>query len=140
YFAATLSSTRRAWRTISGLEQSPQMTAIFFSMARPPLLLGLDGVHQAAGRDDLLDEGREGLGLEGRAGGLVGDEAGIEVDADQVAGRDGVGGRLALEDGQADVDAVAVEDAGKALGDDHRDAAGLDAQRRVLPAGAAAEV
>src|SRR5699024_477711 len=63
-----------------------------------------------------------------------------KIHAHQVPRRDGVGRRRALQDGQADVDAVAVEDAGKALGDDHRDAAGLDAQGGVLPAGAAAKV
>ena len=97
-------------------------------------------LHQAAVGDDLLDKGREGFGLEGLAGGLVGDDAGVEVHMDLVACGDGVGGFGALHDGQADVDAVAVEDAGKALGDDHRDAGGLDGQRGVLTGGAAAEV
>ena len=53
---------------------------------------------------------------------------------------DGIHGLRALHDGQADVDAVAVENAGKALGDDHRDACRLDGQRGVLAGGAAAEV
>ncbi len=54
-------------------------------------------------------------GLEGLAGGLVGDDAGVEVDADRVALSDCLTGGGALQDGQTDVDGVAVEDAGKAL-------------------------
>ena len=41
--------------------------------------LFLDGLHQAAGGDDVLDKGREGLGVEHLAVGLVGDDAGIKV-------------------------------------------------------------
>ena len=41
--------------------------------------LFLDGLHQAAGGDDVLDKGREGLGVEHFAVGLVGDDAGIAV-------------------------------------------------------------
>ena len=85
-------------------------------------------------------KGGEGLSLEGGAGGLVGDDAGVKVHAHQIPRLDGVGRGLALQDGQADVDAVAVENPGEALGDDHRDAAGLDAQGGVLTGGAAAEV
>ena len=55
--------------------------------------------HQAAVGDDLLDKGREGFGLEGLAGGLVGDDAGVEVHMDLVACGDGVGGFGALHDG-----------------------------------------
>ncbi len=53
---------------------------------------------------------------------------------------DGVHGLRALHDGQADVDAVAVEDAGKALGDDDGNTRRLDGQRGMLAGGAAAEV
>ena len=41
--------------------------------------LFLNGLHQAAGGDDVLDKGREGLGVEHLAVGLVGDDAGIKV-------------------------------------------------------------
>ena len=54
-------------------------------------------LHQAAVGDDLLDKGREGFGLEGLAGGLVGDDAGVEVHMDLVACGDGVGGFGALQ-------------------------------------------
>ena len=53
---------------------------------------------------------------------------------------DAVRRRLALQDRQADVDGVAVEDPGKGGGDDAGDAARLDGERRVLPGRAAAEV
>src|SRR5699024_12014939 len=44
------------------------------------------------------------------------------------------------QDGRAVVDNDTVKSAGRGRGADHRDAAGLDAQGGVLPAGAAAEV
>ena len=46
----------------------------------------------------------------------------------------------ALHNGEANVDGVAVEDAGKGGGDDALHTAGLDGQRGVLTAGAAAKV
>ena len=102
--------------------------------------LFLNGLHQAAGGDDVLDKGREGLGVEHLAVGLVGDDAGIKVYLNGVPCLDGVHSLRALHDGQADVDAVAVEDAGKAFGNDHRNAGSLDAQGCVLAGGAAAKV
>ena len=78
--------------------------------------------------------------MEHLAVGLVGDDAGIKVYLNGVPCLDGIHSLRAFHDGQADVDAVAVEDAGKALGNDHRDAGGLDAQGSVLTGGAAAEV
>ena len=95
---------------------------------------------EAAVVDDLLDERRERLRLEDGARGLVGDGAGIGVHGDDVAVGDGLGGLGALEDGQAHVDRVAVEDAREALGDHAGDAGGLDGHGGVLAAGAAAEV
>ena len=68
----------------------------------------LQAVHQAALGDDVLDERRERLGMEGRAGGLVGDGAGVGVDAHHVAVGDGVAGLGALQDGQAHVYGVAA--------------------------------
>ena len=87
-------------------------------------------LHQPAIRDDLLDERGEGFGLEGLAGGLIGDEAGSKIHADGIACADGIHSLRTLHDGQADVDAVAVEDAGKALGDDDGNTGGLDAHGR----------
>ena len=78
--------------------------------------------------------------MEHLAVGLIGNDTGVKVHAHGVARIDGIHGLRALHDGQTDVDAVAVEDAGKALGDHDRDAGGLDAQRCVLTGGAAAEV
>ena len=82
-------------------------------------------VHQAALFDDVLDKLREWGGLESLAGSLVGDNAGVKVDADDVALVDGLAGGGALQNRQADVDGVAVEDTGKAFGDDAADAGGL---------------
>ncbi len=85
-------------------------------------------------------KGREGLGLIGLALGHVGDDADVEVHAHLVAVVDAVAGGGTLQNGQTDVDGVAVENPGKAGGDDAGDAGGLDGQGRVLPGGAAAEV
>ena len=71
---------------------------------------------------------------------LVGDDAGVKVYLNGVPCLDGIHSLRAFHDGQADVDAVAVEDAGKAFGNDHRNACGLDAQGRVLTGRAAAKV
>ena len=65
----------------------------------------------------------KGVGLVGLALGDVGDDAGVEVDGHLVAVlRCFSAGLGALQDGQADVDGVAVEDAGEGLGDDAGDA------------------
>ena len=77
--------------------------------------------------DDAVDERREGGGLEGLPRGLVRDDAGGKVHRHLIPRRDAVHRRRALQDGESDVDGVAVEDAGKALGDDALDAAGLSA-------------
>ena len=45
----------------------------------------LQAVHQAALGDNVLDERREGRGLEGLARGFVGNDAGVKVDADCIA-------------------------------------------------------
>ena len=78
--------------------------------------------------------------MEHLAVGLVGDDTGVKVHLNGVPSLDGVHSLRAFHDGQADVDAVAVEDTGKAFGNDHRDAGGLDAQGCVLTGGAAAKV
>ena len=54
-------------------------------------LLFRQRLHQTAVGDDLLDERREGFGLEGLAGGLIGDDAGIKIHADRIACADGGG-------------------------------------------------
>ena len=82
----------------------------------------LQAVHQAALGDDVLDERRERGGLKGLAGRLVGDDASVKVDADRVALSNCLTGGGALQNRQTDVDGIAVEEAGKALGDDAADA------------------
>ena len=76
---------------------------------------------------------REGLGLPGFSGGQVGDDAGVEIHRHLIPGSNLLCRLFAFQDGQADVDGVAVEDPGEALGDDTAGAAGLDDQRRMLP-------
>ena len=78
--------------------------------------------------------------MEHLAVGLVGDDAGVKVYLNGVPSLNGVHSLRAFHDGQADVDAVAVEDTGKAFGNNHRNAGSLDAQGCVLAGGAAAKV
>ena len=78
--------------------------------------------------------------MEDGARGLVGDGAGVGVNAHHVAVGDRVRGLGALQDGESHVDRVAVEDAREALGNDARDARGLDGHRRVLARRTAAKV
>ena len=59
---------------------------------------------------------------------MVGDNARIKVHGHLLSGLDFLGGSFAFQNGQADVDGVAVENPGKALGDDTAGAAGLDAE------------
>ena len=99
-----------------------------------------DRLDQTAVCDNGLDEFRERCYMEFLAVGDITDDTVVQICFHRVALADGIHSLRALHDGQTDVDAVAVEDAGKALGNDHRDAGGLDAQRCVLTGGAAAEV
>ena len=97
-------------------------------------------VFNAADGDDLLDERGERRGGEALAGGSILDHAGIQMDGHLVAVADGLGRRRTLDDRQADINRVAVEDAGEAVRDDELNTAGLDGDGRVLAGGAAAEV
>ena len=54
------------------------------------------------------------------------------MDGHLVAVADGLGRRRTLDDRQADIDRVAVEDAGEAVRDDELNTAGLDGDGRVL--------
>ena len=95
---------------------------------------------QATGLDDLGDERRERLGGERRTGVEIGDGAGLGIDSHLRAVGDGVHGLGALEDREAHVDGIAIEDARKALGDDAGHARRLDGHRCVLARRTAAEV
>ena len=97
----------------------------------------LQTIHQAALGDDVLDERREGRGLEGLARGFVGNDAGVKIDADRIALVDCFAGCGTFENRQADVDGVAVEDAGKAFGDNAADTGRLDGNGGMLAGGAA---
>ena len=68
--------------------------------------------------DDLLDKGRERLGLVPFAPGKVFDQAGVEINGDFVPRPNPVRGLGALEDGKPDIDRVAVENPREGLGDD----------------------
>ena len=52
------------------------ITALFSSGILQPVF---NGIEQAALLDDVLDKGREGLGLIGSAGGEIFNQAGIEI-------------------------------------------------------------
>ena len=75
---------------------------------------------------ELCDKRRERRSLEGLAGGFISDHAGVKVDGNHIALVDGLAGGGAFQNGQADVDGVAVEDTGKALGNHAVNAGGLD--------------
>ena len=100
----------------------------------------VDVSHQSAGGDHLLQKLRERLSLECLSGRLVGDEPGIEVYLYPVALGDGLGGLWCLDDREADIQRVPIEDTREAFGDDTANAAGLKYLRRVLTGGATAEV
>ena len=115
--------------------------SFFYSILQSDLSAVLVDVrHQSAGGDHFLEEIRKRLSLEGLSGRLVGDESGIEVHLYLVALGDGLCGLRCLDDREADVQRVPIEDAREALGDDTADAAGLKHLRCVLTGGAAAEV
>ena len=99
-----------------------------------------DRLDQTAVCDNGLDKFRKRCHMEFLAGGDIANDAVVQICFHRVALADSVYSLRTLHDRQTDVDRVPVEDAGKALGNDHRDAGGLDAQRCVLTGGAAAEV
>ena len=90
--------------------------------------------------NNILNKGRERLCLVGFPGGQIGDEAGVEIHLDLVPGLNIPSGLVTFQDGQADVDGVAVKNPGKGGGDDAGNAAGLDGDGRMLAGGAAAEI
>lgn len=99
-----------------------------------------DGIEQAALFDDVLNKGRKGLRLEGISSGQVGNDAGGEVHTQLIAGANLLHRFVTFQDGKADIDGVAVENAGEAGGDDTGNAGRLDGDGGVFPGGAAAEV
>ena len=96
--------------------------------------------HQAAVRDHLFDKGREGFRLEFLPRGLVRNHACVEIHADAVPVFNRGAGGGTLQNGKADVNGVAVENAGETGGNHAGDAGRLDRDRRVFAGGAAAKV
>src|SRR3954471_9049276 len=89
--------------------------------------------------DDLQEEGGHRLGAQRFARRAVLDVARFEIDRDVVAGTDAL--RVAADyRREADVDGVAVEEAGERFGDERSDAEMLQRFRRLLARGAGAEV
>ena len=104
------------------------------------ILILVNVIDQSACSDNLLHERRERRSLEGLAGGFISDHAGVKVDGNHIALVDGLAGGGAFQNGQADVDGVAVEDTGKALGNHAVNAGGLDGNGGMLAGRTAAEV
>lgn len=86
----------------------------------------LDRLDQTAVCNNGLDKFRERCHVEFLAVGDVTDDAVVQVSLYGVALADGVHSLRTLHDRKTDVDGVAVEDTGKALGDDQGDAAFLN--------------
>src|SRR5919109_1366315 len=111
------------------------------SVLHPPLAQPFLHVRlQPAQLDDILDEVGERRRLVLLAARQVVDDASLRLDLQLVAGLDRAGGLVALKDRQADVDRIAEEDPREGRGDDGADTGTLDADRRHLARGAAAEV
>lgn len=94
--------------------------------------MAVDIVDQSLCGNDLLHELGECLSLEALAGGEIFDHSGIEVYLDFIAIVDLAGCLWTLNDGQPDIDGIAVEDSGKGLGDDAADACRLDGDGGML--------
>ncbi len=93
----------------------------------------LDRLDQTAVCNNGLDKFRERCHVEFLAVGDVTDDAVVQVSLYGVALADGVHSLRTLHDRKTDVDGVAVEDPGKALGDDQGDAAFLNGDGSVFP-------
>ena len=98
------------------------------------------GFQKSARVDDPLDKIGEGLRLKALARRLVGDHAFGEVAAHRIARFDAFHRLGTFQNGQPDVDGVAVENACEGIRNDERNAARLDRDGGVLARGAAAEV
>ena len=95
-----------------------------------------DGVEQTAFFNDILDKGRERLGLIGLAGGEILDHAGAEIHLHLTLRSTDILRRLvALQNRQPDIDGVSVEDAGEGGGDDAGNPARLDGDGGVFAGG-----
>ena len=82
------------------------------------LLSGVDVVYKPFRVDDPLHEFRKSLALIRGSFSQVGDHTGVKIDLDFIAVLDFRCRFGALNDGKADVDGIAVENPGKAGGDD----------------------
>src|SRR5581483_2387991 len=96
--------------------------------------------NETARVDQRTHERRELGGPVLRAFRDVADDAGRRLQLDLVAALDAVDGLLRFEDGQPDIQRVAIEDSGEALGDDRRRSRSLNRDRGNLAARTAAEV
>ena len=99
-----------------------------------------DRFDQTAVCDNGLDEFRKRCHVEFLAGGDIANDAVVQICFHRVALADSVHSFRTLHNCQTDVDRVPVEDAGKALGNDQRNAAFLDCDRGMLTGRTAAEV
>ena len=97
-------------------------------------------VNQPALLDDILDKLRKRLGLIGFPCRLVGDNACVKIDVYGIPVLNFPRGLVAFEYRQADVDGVAVKNAGKGGSDNTGNTRRLDGNRRVLPGGTAAKI
>ena len=122
-------------KNVTPVEGAEQVTEVpnEADASQGELLAKLDAVQQAAFFYDVLDKGRERLGLIGFSGGHIGDDAGIKIHIYLVAGLDIPGGFPTFHNRQADIDSVSVKNPGKSGGDDHGDSRRLDGDRGVLP-------
>lgn len=87
-----------------------------------------------------FDKVGKGLSLISFVFGDVGDDAGVKVNGDFISIGDFFACLLTFQNGKADVDGVAIKNAGKGFSDDAGNSCGLDGDGGVFPGGTAAEV
>ena len=96
------------------------------------LFLTVDVVDQSLCGDNLLHELGERLSLEAFACGKILDHSSIEIYLDFIAVLNLPGCLGTLNDGQSDVNGIAVEDSGEGLCDDTADTCSLDGDGGML--------
>jgi len=96
------------------------------------LFLTVDVVDQSLCGDNLLHELGERLSLEAFACGKILDHSGIEIYLDFIAVLNLPGCLGTLNDGQSDVNGIAVKDSGEGLCDDTADTCSLDGDGGML--------
>ena len=94
--------------------------------------MAVDIVDQSLCGNDLLHELGERLSLEAFACGKILDHSGIEIYLDFIAVLNLPGCLGTLNDGQSDVNGIAVEDSGEGLCDDTADTCSLDGDGGML--------